>query len=123
MYIPNDDIYKITPSVDKSKWLNRLNTFYYHSCYNNLFFSGNETMVHRVIKSRTLDAGEGWSYGGDDRLDYDYRLICSENYYGRDCYKHCKDRDDNFGHYKCDNNGRKVCLPGWTGGDYCTTRK
>ena len=76
-----------------------------------------------MIKSRTLDAGEGWSYGGDDQLDYDYRLICSENYYGRDCYKHCKDRDDNFGHYKCDNKGRKVCLPGWTGGDYCTTRK
>lgn len=87
------------------------------------FFSGNETLVHRVTKSRSLDAGMTWTNGQDDRMDYDYRLVCADSYFGRDCDQICKARDDNFGHYKCDKNGRKVCLPGWEGGEYCSTRK
>lgn len=27
----------------------------------------------------------------------------------------CKPRDDQFGHYSCDSDGRKICLPGWHG--------
>lgn len=27
----------------------------------------------------------------------------------------CKPRDDQFGHYTCDSDGRKICLPGWHG--------
>lgn len=29
--------------------------------------------------------------------------------------KFCRPRDDNFGHYTCDHEGDKVCLPGWNG--------
>jgi delta-like protein len=91
------------------------------------FFSSEEVLLHRVIKSRGLDSGHAWTRGEDDRLDYDFRLLCADSYYGRDCDIICKARDDQFGHYTCGRNGEKKCLPGWekdaAGGGYCTKRE
>ena len=64
-------------------------------------------------------------------MEYEYRMVCSEHYFGRDCDTLCRPRDDQFGHYECDDEGRKVCRPGWqkehpekTGQEnYCTKRK
>ena len=89
-----------------------------------IWLGGNDTLLHRVTKSQSLDSGDAWTYGADDRLEYDYRLVCADSYYGRDCDVICKPRDDNFGHYTCGRNGEKICLPGWDSqGVYCTTRK
>ena len=54
-------------------------------------------------------------YGHDsqNKLKYDFRLVCSDEYYGTDCDILCKPRNDNFGHYTCGDQGEKVCLPGW----------
>ena len=90
-----------------------------------LFSVGNDSLLHRVVESRRgLDSGHAWIAGADRsrRLDYDFRLLCAESYYGRDCNLNCKPRNDSFGHYECDENGEKICLPGYTG-EYCTKRK
>ncbi|GFY57031.1 protein serrate [Trichonephila inaurata madagascariensis] len=49
------------------------------------------------------------------RISYRYRVLCSPHYYDYTCAKFCRPRDDRFGHYKCDEQGDKVCLEGWQG--------
>lgn len=51
-------------------------------------------------------------------LEYAYKVECDEYYYGPGCVNFCRPRDDQFGHYVCDENGDKVCMQGWKG-DYC----
>ena len=43
-----------------------------------------------------------------------FRLRCAVNYYSTDCSKYCVPHDNNeAGHYTCDANGDKQCLPGY----------
>lgn len=51
-------------------------------------------------------------------LIYEYRVVCDEFYYSDTCEQICRHRNDNFGHYVCDETGSKVCLPGWQG-EFC----
>ncbi|CAB3359616.1 Hypothetical predicted protein [Cloeon dipterum] len=51
-------------------------------------------------------------------LQYDYRVTCDSSYYGDGCEVLCKSRDDTFGHYTCNRQGKRECHPGYTG-DYC----
>jgi Golgi apparatus protein 1 len=89
----------------------------------------NSTLLHRIIKSESLKSGPGWVYGGDNKLDYDFRLVCANAYYGTDCDILCKPRNDQFGHYTCGPGGEKLCLDGWerrdatARDDYCMKRK
>ncbi len=39
------------------------------------------------------------------------RVVCREGYFGPNCG--CSPRDDSTGHFTCDTNGIKVCLPGY----------
>ena len=57
---------------------------------------------------------------GGLRLTYRVRVQCDPNYFNSTCMKLCRPRDDNFGHYTCDRQGDKFCLPGWTGAN-CET--
>ena len=42
------------------------------------------------------------------------RVVCKENYTGSDCgIMVCETQDDSTGHFNCDINGNKVCLPGY----------
>ncbi|XP_048585834.1 protein jagged-1b isoform X2 [Nematostella vectensis] len=62
---------------------------------------------------------ESHSYNGPTAsIKYNVRVVCDEHYYGRTCTILCKPRDDIFGHYTCDEQGHKICLPGWRG-DHC----
>ncbi|XP_053202715.1 delta-like protein B [Panonychus citri] len=45
------------------------------------------------------------------------RVLCDSNFYGKDCGQRCVPRDNKYGHYECNDKGRK-CLPGWRG-DFC----
>lgn len=51
-------------------------------------------------------------------ISYEYRVLCDEFYYSDTCAQICRHRNDNFGHYVCDEMGSKVCLPGWQG-EFC----
>ena len=95
-------------------------------------FSGHNAtqLLHRITKSKSLDSGHDWVYGDDRKLEYEYRLVCGQSYYGPDCDIICKPRHDNFGHYTCGPQGEKVCLEGWekdnqnsARDDYCLKRK
>ena len=83
-----------------------------------------------MATQQELDAGSTWTHGVHQethtRLEYEYRMLCSAHYFGKDCDTLCRPRDDQFGHYTCDANGDKICLDGWQKdseneeGDYCT---
>ena len=87
-----------------------------------------------MATQQELEAGSDWTHGVhqelNTKLEYEYRVKCSNHYYGKDCDTLCRPRNDQFGHYTCDANGNKICLNGWQrdpnnsqAGDYCTKRK
>ncbi|GIY15713.1 delta-like protein 4 [Caerostris extrusa] len=81
-------------------------------------------LVDQFIVQRELNVNTAWTEDtlltNRSRLQIKYRVICKPNYYGTKCEKLCRDRDDNFGHFFCAENGDKVCMPGWGGDDYCS---
>ncbi|XP_061575913.1 delta-like protein C [Cololabis saira] len=86
--------------------------------------SAEDQLVSRVVARSNLTVGGSWSQGRrqDGRggeLRYSYRVRCDEHYHGAACSSHCRPRNDTFGHYECDGEGRRRCLAGWEG-DYCT---
>lgn len=42
-----------------------------------------------------------------------YQASCSANYYGRNCSTYCLPRDDDTGHYTCDQHGQIQCMIGY----------
>ena len=60
-------------------------------------------------------------------LQYQYRVVCEQDYFGQACTEFCRPRNDVFGHWNCDSRGQKVCLPGWKNydetDDYCSAGK
>lgn len=101
----------------------------YHENTQGKLVGSNSTLLHRIIKSDGLESGNNWVYGDDTKLEYDFRLVCANEYYGSDCNLHCKPRNDNFGHYTCGPSGEKICLDGWekkdaaARDDYCMRPK
>ena len=41
----------------------------------------------------------------DKALQYKYRVVCDDNYFGAGCVVFCRPRNDSFGHYVCDGDG------------------
>uniref|UniRef100_A0A8C6SZZ3 Delta-like protein n=1 Tax=Neogobius melanostomus TaxID=47308 RepID=A0A8C6SZZ3_9GOBI len=76
-------------------------------------------LIERILLSSMLNPGEQWQayrhHGRTLSLEYRLRFRCDFNYYGPFCNKFCRARDDFFGHFKCDPNGSKTCIEGWTG--------
>lgn len=66
-----------------------------------------------------LTADAQWTYKlsvqSFSRLLYRFRITCSPNYYGDECSRFCRQRDDLFGHYSCDRDGQQICMDGWQG--------
>ena len=99
------------------------------------FPSFSDSLISRMATQKKLDASSSghWTHGrhseGHTTLDFEYRMICTQHYYGKDCDTLCKPRNDQFGHYTCGEDGTKICLPGWQKdlnnpeGDYCTKGK
>ena len=63
------------------------------------FFSG---LISRMATQQELDAGSDWTHGVhqelNTKLEYEYRIMCSNHYYGKDCDTLCRPRNDQFGH-------------------------
>ena len=64
-------------------------------------FSG---LISRMATQQELDAGSDWTHGVhqelNTKLEYEYRIMCSNHYYGKDCDTLCRPRNDQFGHFK-----------------------
>ncbi|XP_027017863.1 protein jagged-1b isoform X1 [Tachysurus fulvidraco] len=80
---------------------------------------GQEELIDRVLLSSMLNPSEQWQtyhhHGRHFTTEYRLRFRCDTNYYGPQCNKFCRARDDFFGHFDCDPVGSKVCKDGWTG--------
>lgn len=83
-------------------------------------------LIIRLAKQGDVTVGNTWqdeSYLLDNKkLDYSYRVVCDDSYYGVGCADLCKARDDIFGHYTCNPDGTKICMDGWSG-NYCDRGK
>ena len=70
--------------------------------------------------------GADWSQdahvGNHSELRYSYHVVCNEFYHGEACSDYCRPRNDTFGHFHCDGEGRRVCQEGWSG-EYCSDRE
>ena len=66
--------------------------------------------------SSTFSSNTTVNEGGSNviSLSYATRIKCATNYYQSDCSVYCIPTCDNTGHYTCDTNGNKICLPGYT---------
>lgn len=75
-----------------------------------------------VVERQSLLPGPQWHnvshVGAVASITFAFRVLCKQNYYGDTCSKVCVPRDDRLGHYTCDSDGTRVCLPGWKG-QYC----
>lgn len=80
------------------------------------------TLITRLAMSRYLKVDNKWTQKNDHNnqttLNYSYRVMCQENYFGEYCGALCKPRDDKYGHFSCSPDGEKQCYPGWHG-SYC----
>ncbi|XP_053330486.1 delta-like protein 4 [Spea bombifrons] len=86
--------------------------------------SQEELLINRFEIQNSLNVGEEGPkvvlFGRQQvKLEYSYKVVCSEHYYGESCSRLCKPRDDHFGHYICEPDGSVSCLKGWRG-EYCT---
>ena len=72
-----------------------------------------------VARPTNRTGDQPWTYKlsvhSFSRLLYRFRITCSPNYHGEDCSRFCRQRDDLFGHYSCDREGKQICLDGWQG--------
>jgi len=85
-------------------------------------------LIWRHASQHLLNASLDWtsSTANNDTsstsLEFDYRVVCTGNYHGPRCATFCRPRDDINGHYRCTQNGTRVCLDGWSD-TFCTRRK
>lgn len=74
-------------------------------------------LVEQFVAQRQLGVGSKWTedtlFTSRSTLRIKYRVVCKPHYYGSQCEKICRDRDDNFGHFYCAEDGTLQCLPGW----------
>ncbi|KAL4238752.1 Delta-like protein 4 [Mactra antiquata] len=78
--------------------------------------------ISRLAVQRSLTVGQEWKNyihkTNETELEYMYRVKCDADYYDPGCSTLCRPRDDQFGHYTCDQDGQIVCMEGWKG-NYC----
>ncbi|KAG8001740.1 Delta-like protein B [Nibea albiflora] len=83
-------------------------------------------LISRLATRRRLTVGEEWSkdvhFGNQSELHYSYHVMCNEHYHGESCSAYCRPRNDTFGHYTCNDEGKRQCQEGWSG-EYCSDRK
>jgi hypothetical protein len=91
-----------------------------------IFFTGKHREIERAYYSGILDPSTDWHSltfeGANAQITYRVRVQCDPRYYSATCTKFCRPYNDTFGHYTCDQEGEKVCDPGWKGTN-CEVRK
>ena len=83
-------------------------------------------MIQRVVSTNIVRPSSKWSTtitrSSITKMSFDYHVMCDENYYGDECDRFCRARDDQFGHFFCTKNGTRKCIEGWRG-EYCDEGK
>lgn len=83
-------------------------------------------LISRLATRRELSVGPDWAQdvhlGNQSELRYSYHVVCNQFYHGEACSAYCRPRNDPFGHFSCDVDGRRVCQEGWSG-EYCSDRE
>ncbi len=79
-----------------------------------------DEFVDTVSVQMSLPLSTGYSPPTDYRgkymrsvLSLSFLVTCAESYYGSDCGRFCRARDDYLGHYTCDDNGNIICNYGY----------
>lgn len=85
------------------------------------FFEGyDDDNVDELWITRTMNPGSNsgqlrFNGIGDSKVvTLRFAVDCNPNYYGSSCTTHCAARDDNGGHFTCDNAGQRICIDGWS---------
>ncbi|KAK3099642.1 hypothetical protein FSP39_007401 [Pinctada imbricata] len=90
-----------------------------HDANNNVSATDRSQRILRIFVVDDLKPSSNWIFKdlrvNQSHVWFKYRVVCEEFYYGPSCEVFCRDRDDRFGHYVCNENGTKTCLPGWDG--------
>ena len=82
---------------------------YLIDCYRYDFHTGIVDRENRLFVANTTPGKNNIA-----SLAFSIRVVCKENYTGSDCGDMiCEQQDDSTGHFTCDVNGNKVCLPGY----------
>ncbi|CAF0830256.1 unnamed protein product [Didymodactylos carnosus] len=89
--------------------------------YDGITFPGsNRELIFSKLMRSSLHVGSSWSESSssdsfEHELEYHYRVECEQHFYGDQCSKHCRERDDDYGHYTCTKEGDRQCIQGWQG--------
>ncbi|PAA83060.1 hypothetical protein BOX15_Mlig029697g1 [Macrostomum lignano] len=81
---------------------------------NSYLIADGSTYEKDYSPSQNWTSHRSWRSDGVE-LVYSYRIRCPANHYGSSCHRLCVPRDDIVGHFTCDSQGRRVCMPGYTG--------
>lgn len=55
-------------------------------------------------------------YSGNENVtDGVIKISCEANYYGKLCNVFCMSNNSSLGHHTCANDGKPLCIAGWTG--------
>ena len=75
----------------------------------------NQANLQSPQVSSTFSSNTTVNEGGSNviSLSYATRIECATNYYQSDCSVYCIPTNYTTGHYTCDTNGNKICLPGY----------
>ncbi len=79
-----------------------------------------DDLVDRIFAEMDLQVSDSFTtpaqYTGiynKGTMTMSFKVNCAQFYYGSNCRTFCQPTDDSSGHYSCDENGGKVCLPEW----------
>jgi len=83
-------------------------------------------LVDRFIINQNITVGENFStstnHSGEFNFGHfvlNFRVTCTENFFGSDCASFCVERDNELGYFTCDSEGNIGCREGYTG-ENCT---
>ncbi|XP_074535851.1 delta-like protein C [Halichoeres trimaculatus] len=82
----------------------------------------NNLISRQATNSKLLvgqESSQNVKFENQSELRYSYHVVCNEFYHGESCSAYCRPRNDTFGHYTCDEDGKRRCQEGWRG-EWCS---
>lgn len=84
-----------------------------------IFTGSVDRLLEQGVQSEDISPGPVWRrfthVGRTAIITYQLRVLCDEYYGNVTCSAYCRPRNDNFGHWYCNEDSQIACLDGWTG--------